>query len=174
LIFSDESGFLLMSNAKCTWAPKGQTPKIHICLMRGRLNVMGALVVSPRQHKINLHALTTSDNVASEEIILFMQEVLRHERGRLFWFWDGAPIHDNDPVDRFVAAHPRLRLIQLPAYAPELNPSEFIWAQADEHLSSRVIRNLAQLNHEVAQSLCRTRKSQRLLWACIKASNLPW
>jgi hypothetical protein len=77
LIFSDESGFILMPNSKRTWTPKGQTPKVHICLMRGRLNVMGALVVSPRQHKINLHALTTSEHRFTTMIplIAFLQHI---------------------------------------------------------------------------------------------------
>ena len=103
-----------------------------------------------------------------------MSEVMFRERGLLFWFWDGAPIHDNASVHRFLAHHPRVRLICLPAYAPELNPSEGIWAQAVEQLSSKLILSLQQLSTELAKSLQRTRDSQQLLWACIKASNLPW
>jgi putative transposase len=174
LVFSDESGFFLMPNAKTTWAPKGHTPSVRLRLGYGRLNVLGGLVVSAGQRKIRLHALTTTGNVSSEEILLFMQHVLRHEPGLIFWIWDGAPIHDNDPVGRFVSAHPRLRLIQLPAYAPELNPCELIWAQTEEQLSSRLIFNMNQLSQHVTQSLLRSCNSQDLLWSCIYASNLPW
>lgn len=174
MIFSDESGFTTVPNAKATWAPRGYTPTLRVCLKRGRLNVMGALVVSPKQSHINLHALTTMDKVAAEEIVCFMSEVLRRERGLLFWFWDGAPIHENASVRCFLAEHPRLRLIGLPAYAPELNPCEGVWAQAVDQLSSKLILSLQQLGLEVAKSLRRTRDSQHLLWACVKASNLPW
>ena len=43
--------------------------------------------------------------------------------------WDGAPIHRGQPVKDFLrrAAAKRLRLEQLPSYAPDLNPAEGIW-----------------------------------------------
>ena len=174
IIFSDESGFITVPHAKATWAPCGQTPTLRVCLKRGRLNVMGALVVSPKQRRCNLHALTTTGKVAAEEIVCFMSEVLRQECGLIFWFWDGASIHDNASVRQFLTQNPRLRLIYFPAYAPELNPCEGVWAQAVDQLASKLIFNLEQLGLEVAKSLRRTRSSQQLLWACIKASNLPW
>jgi transposase len=174
MIFSDESGFTTIPNAKATWSPRGQTPVLRVCLKRGRLNALAGLVVSPKQRRINLHALTTTDKVAAEEIVCFMAHLMRRERGLLFWFWDGAPIHDNAVVRRFLAQHSRVRLIELPAYAPELNPAEGIWAQAVDQLSSKLILNLHHLASELAMSLRRTRDSQQLLWACISASNLPW
>lgn len=42
--------------------------------------------------------------------------------------WDRSPIHRGPEVNALLAAHPRLKIIVLPAYAPELNPVEFIWS----------------------------------------------
>ena len=174
MIFSDESGFVMVPHAKRTWAPRGQTPCLLIGLKRGRWNVISALIVSLKQHRLNLHAMMTTDKVATEAIIAFMAEVLRCESGPLLWFWDGAPIHDNVIVQNFVAQHPRLRLIYFPAYAPELNPCEGVWAQMVDRLSSKLMLNLDHLGRELTRSLHITRASQSLLWACIKASDLPW
>jgi hypothetical protein len=49
--------------------------------------------------------------------------------GLLLMLWDGAPIHRAQPVRAFLAqgAAARLQSESLPAYTPELNPSEGIW-----------------------------------------------
>jgi transposase len=49
---------------------------------------------------------------------------------RLLLLWDGAPIHRSHLVTAFLAngAAERLQIERLPAYAPELNPVEGLWA----------------------------------------------
>jgi len=43
--------------------------------------------------------------------------------------WDGAPIHRSKLVTQYVAStEGRITIERLPAYAPELNPAEYIWA----------------------------------------------
>ncbi|HEV8194123.1 MAG TPA: transposase [Ktedonobacterales bacterium] len=53
----------------------------------------------------------------------------RNIRGKLLVIWDGSPMHRGQPVKDFLrqGAAKRLRLEQLPGYAPELNPDEGIW-----------------------------------------------
>src|SRR4051794_24542661 len=55
---------------------------------------------------------------------------VRHIPGKLLVIWDGAPIHRSRAIKTFLAhgAAKRLRLEQLPGYAPDLNPDEGIWA----------------------------------------------
>lgn len=55
-----------------------------------------------------------------------------------------------------------IRLVQLPAYAPELNPVEFIWSYCKHHeLPNFCPKDFAQLN-QVARSRLRSmqRRSQ--------------
>ena len=59
--------------------------------------------------------------------------VLKHFQPRLSeklrLIWDGSPIHRSEPVKAFLvdggAKH--VHLEPLPAYAPDLNPTEGIW-----------------------------------------------
>jgi len=61
-----------------------------------------------------------------------------------------------------------------PAYAPELNPAEYVWNQTDRALSNSAPEGLADLKAMLRNTVRRLRKSQRLLWSCIFASDLPW
>jgi putative transposase len=42
--------------------------------------------------------------------------------------WDNLNTHTNAVMRAFIDAHAGLTVIQLPAYAPELNPTEGIWS----------------------------------------------
>jgi transposase len=47
--------------------------------------------------------------------------------GRSCWSFDNLNAHISAVMKRLVAARPWLRVLQLPAYAPELNPVEAVW-----------------------------------------------
>ena len=50
---------------------------------------------------------------------------------------DNAPFHTSKAVRAWLAEHPRIRLVFLPKYSPELNPIERIWW----HLRDEITRN---------------------------------
>jgi len=58
----------------------------------------------------------------------FLRRLLRQIPGDILVIWDGLRQHRSRMVQDFVAAqNGRLALESLPAYAPELNPVEYIW-----------------------------------------------
>lgn len=61
-----------------------------------------------------------------------------------------------------------------PAYAPELNPAEYVWNQTDRALSNGAPESLKDLKKMLRNSKRKLRGSQKLLWSCIYASELPW
>ena len=61
----------------------------------------------------------------------------------------------------------------IPAYAPELNPAEYVWNQTDLALSNSVPESLKDLKRMLRNSTRKLRTSQKLLWSCIYASDLP-
>jgi len=61
-----------------------------------------------------------------------------------------------------------------PAYAPELNPAEYVWNQTDRALSNSAPESLKDLKKMLRNSTRKLRASQKLLWSCIYASDLPW
>lgn len=66
-------------------------------------------------------------------------------RAPLIVVWDNLHHHVSATMAAFVAAHDWLTVVQLPAYAPELNPAEGIWAHLKRDLGNLAARSLDHL-----------------------------
>jgi transposase len=174
LVFLDESGFLLIPNVVRTWAPKGQTPRFYHSYRHDRISAIGAVAVSPKRKHLALYLRFHAHNLTGLDIRSFFRFLLRHLRGPVVLLWDRGPIHRRKEVKRFLGEHPRVHPEFFPAYAPELNPAEYIWTTADRDLSNSASEDLAELYNGLRRSARRLGTSQRLLWSCIYASDLPW
>lgn len=64
------------------------------------------------------------------DIVGLLTHLQQHIAGPILVVWDGARIHRCKPVPEWLTANPekRIKLVRLPAYAPELNPDEGIWS----------------------------------------------
>jgi len=99
------------------------------------------------------------------EVIDFLGHLLRHLAGKLLVVWDGLPAHRGRVVKEFVAAqHERLATEQLPAYAPELNPVEYIWGYWKHHeLPNFCPRDFSHLSYHARRALRRMRRRPPLV-----------
>jgi len=175
LVFADESGFSLLCPLKRTWAPRGHTPTIRTSIQHNqRLNLLGALRVSPGKRQIKLHVQSHWDALGGDEVITFLERLLQQIAGPIVLVWDQHPIHRRRKVKDFVAGHPRMHVYEFPTGAPELNPTEGLWTQVNEYTASTAPHNTTELQTNVFDGIARTRRSPRRLWACIFASDLPW
>ncbi len=108
-----------------TYAPVGQTPVLREELSRDHLSVMSGITLEGK-----LLMMEQERAFKGEDVVRFLKHALGQIPGKLLViFWDGSPIHRSKVVKEFLkstAASPRLRLEQLPGYAPELNPDEGI------------------------------------------------
>lgn len=141
---------------------------------RDRFSVCSGLVVSPRRRCLALYLRFRPRNLTGLDIRAFLHHLLRHLRGPVELLWDRGRIHRRLEVRAFIERHPRLRVHDFPAYAPELNPAEYVWAQADQALANGAPDDLGELRHRLDATVRRLRRSQPLLWSCIYASDLPW
>ena len=63
-----------------------------------------------------------------------MQALERHIDRPLLLIWDRLPAHRSWLVQEFLrASQGRIEQVWLPAYAPELNPVEYVWAYWKQH-----------------------------------------
>ena len=84
---------------------------------------------------------------------------------------DGAPIHRCRAVKEYPArgAARRLRLEQLPGYAPELNPDEGVWRYLKRvELKNLVCADLGLLRREFWAAVQRLLAKPDVLHACVK------
>jgi transposase len=153
-----------------TYAPVGHTPILRDWWTRDHLSAMSA--ISP-QGKLYFHCQDHPIN--SEDVVMFLEHLLRELPGRLVIIWDGSPIHRSQTIQEFLAngAAQRLHLERLPAYAPELNPGEGVWQQ----LKGVELRNLCcfdlhHLRRELRTAVKRVRRKPRILKGCVAGAGL--
>jgi len=131
LVFLDESGFMLTPSVRRTWAPQGQTPILDAWDRRDRISAISSITVSPQRRRLNLHfqLLPDNTNVHAEDVVAYLRHLKEQVGKPLTVLWDGSRIHDKSLLVRaFLAEHPEIRTERLPAYAPDLNPDELVWA----------------------------------------------
>ena len=170
----DESGFLLIPNVRRTWAPRGQTPHFYHWFKQDRISAFGAISVSPSRRHVGLYMQFRSRSLKNTDVKIFLHYLFRHLRGPIMLLWDQGSIHKHAEVKEFVECHPRLQIEEFPGYAPELNPAEYVWCQSDSALANSRPEELTELKAMLTTTKRRLRNSQRLLWSCIEASDLPW
>lgn len=175
MAFLDEMGSSKVVPIKSTWARRGQTPSVRTAIDHyERLNVIGAMLISPAGRQIRLKIQTTEKKVNGKTVVRFLRALLKQVAGPILLVWDNAKFHTQGAAKRFLQANPRIHVIWLPKYAPELNPVEQLWAQVKEHLASKLILTPALLRAEVHAALQRARASRKRLEACLIGCQLPW
>lgn len=107
-------------------------------------------------------------------MVEFFKALLCHLRGPVVLSWDRSPIARRKLGQDFLRRHPRLYTEYFPAYAPELNPAEYVWTRADDALANNTPQDETDLKSRLLSSMRKLRSSQALLWSCIHASELPW
>jgi transposase len=136
---------------------------------RDHLSAISA--ISPKS-KLYVHCQDQAIN--SEEVVAFLEHLLREVPGRMVIIWDGAPIHRSHIVKAFpaIGAAERIHLERLLAYAPELKPGEGFWA----HLKGVELRhvccfNAPHLRAELRDAVKRVRRKPRVE-GCFQGANL--
>jgi transposase len=151
----DQSGFLLQPTRRRTWAPRGQTP-LHRCWARhDRLSVCAALTCSPRRQRLGLSFRLYPHNICTADMLAFFHLLQRHLRRPLLLVLDRWSVH-RAAVCRLEAQRPPwlVGVSWLPAYAPELNPTEQVWNQTKyRDLANYLADDLAALHEAVGFSL---------------------
>jgi transposase len=165
---------LLIPPVTRTWAPKGKTPYFYHHYRKDKISAISSLAVSPKRRRLALFIQFRTRDLNGLDVRAFFKDLLKHLRGPLVLLWDRSPIHRRKEVKEFLARHPRLRVEYFPAYAPELNPAEYVWNRTDHTLCNSAPEDLAELKGMLRNSLRKLRRSQSLLWSCIYASDLPW
>jgi transposase len=166
IVFCDQSGFYLLPMVVRTYAPVGQTPILKENLTRDHLSAMSAITLDGK-----LYMIEQERAFKGEDVVRFLKHLLHQIPGKLLLIWDGSPIHRGGAVKDFLAsgASRRLKLEQLPSYAPDLNPDEGVW----KHLKCVELKNLcceslAELRIELRKAKERLRHKREVILGCIR------
>ena len=149
-----------------TYAPVGQTPILHEHLSRDHLSVISAITMEGK-----LLMMEQERSFNSQDVVRFLRHLLGQIPGKLLVIWDGSPIHRGRAVKDFLAsgASSRLKLEQLPGYAPDLNPDEGIWKHLKYvELKNLCCQSLAELRVELRKAKERLRHKRDVILGCIR------
>jgi len=141
IFFQDESGFTQQPSVRTTWGPRGKTPVLRA---RGnhwsKTSVAAALGFRWDGRRTRLLARTKPGSFNTASLILFLQQLKRFVRGqKVILVWDRLPAHRSTEMGFFLwAQRSWLQIAWLPAYAPDLNPTEGVW----NNIKGREMANL--------------------------------
>jgi transposase len=169
IFFLDEAGFQSDPPLGYTYGLKGQTPEVVTSGQRQSLNVISAV-----NARGEFWAATYTGKLNAEAFVAFLQNFMHGRSGRIFLVIDGHPAHTAKLVERYVEALAgRLELHRLPAYAPDLNPDEFVWAHMKKNgVSKKPLKLNESLQKRVEADLLMIKNNRNLVQSFFCAASV--
>nr|WP_254710692.1 transposase [Streptomyces lunaelactis] len=93
--------------------------------------------------------------------------------GPIVLIWDNLNVHRSAGMRQYAADHDWLTVIQLPSYAPQLNPVEGIWSLLRRSCTANVLfRDRDQLEHAIRRGLRRIQQHPDVINGCLRGTRL--
>jgi hypothetical protein len=130
LVFFDESGISLIPPVRRTWSVRGRTPILRHRMAWKRASMAAALGYHADGTKARLCFHLQPDSYDTDSLIKVLDQLKGFYAGqRVVLLWDGLSSHWSHKMRTHLDAQRAwLAVERLPAYAPELNPVEYLWA----------------------------------------------
>jgi len=110
-----------------TWAPKGETPVLQYSFNWQQLSLMAGVSFW------RLYFRFFHGAIKGPQIVEFLKALKDTIGGKLLIIWDGLPAHRSRLVRDYVESlDGQIQLERLPAYAPEINPAEYVFGYAKQ------------------------------------------
>jgi transposase len=168
IVFVDESGLSTRPTRARTWAPRGQTPLLQETFNWKSLSIIGGLALLRFYFQIH------PGSIKGPQVVEFLRHLQRHIPRKLLVLWDGAAIHRSALVRDYVAGtRGRIQVARLPAYAPELNPVEYMWGHLKTHeIANLITTQASELSFEATAALRKMRRRPSIITACYTQAEL--
>jgi hypothetical protein len=130
LVFFDESGISLIPPVRRTWSMRGQTPILRHRVAWKKASMAAALGYHPDGTSARLCFHVQPDSYDTDSLIGVLEQLAGFYAGQqVVLLWDGLSAHWSHKMRAHLdAQRDWLTVERLPAYAPELNPVEYLWA----------------------------------------------
>jgi transposase len=154
-----------------TWSPKGDTPTLYEHCGYQHLSIGAA--ISPNG---NLLFWIRKSSFKGLECATFLEFcAFCYRKHGLTVIWDGATTHRSKEVKDLLTEKPnKIHLEQLPAYSPELNPVELLWAYLKKKMANDIFLNLDQLYDAVFEELTQIKNNPKLIKSFFKKESIAW
>jgi len=173
--FLDESGYSARPVVRRTWGRRGETPVVRSTGSWKNISATGILATDARMRQVRAFCTFTRGSVKKEDTLTTLTHLLRHIRGSIALLWDGLAQHRSAIVRIFLTKHrERFAMVErFPAYAPELNPQEYIWASSKtKDVAGYAPEDVDDLLRHAKKSIRRIQRSPDILRGALRASGL--
>jgi len=154
ICFEDEAGQNLRPPKARTWARRGHTPVIAVSGKgSGRVSVAGLVCLRPGArgrlyYRIRVHQGRKGErrSMSEADYAELVTAAHRELNAPVILIWHNLNTHVSAVMRALTSARRDwLTVIQLPAYAPDLNPAEGVWANMKNGLGNLAASNAGQL-----------------------------
>ncbi|MDL4820153.1 IS630 family transposase [Actinomadura opuntiae] len=164
ICFLDETGQGLRPPKGRSWSRRGHRPQVRV---RGgehgaRISVAGMVCYRPGKRSRLIYRLHHYRRRKGERAAFTLTEyknMLNGARqqlpgGKIVLVWDNLNIHHSTAMRAFIDAHTDwLTVFHLPAYAPELNPTESVWSLLKRSMANSLAADLNHLTRMIKHRL---------------------
>jgi DDE superfamily endonuclease len=173
----DESGISLLPVTRRTWSPRGQTPILrHRCNWK-RASMAGVLGYhasdADRGPRLCFHLQKDSYN--TQTLIGVLDQLKGFYVGQqVVLLWDGLGAHWSHDMQAWLDTQRHwLQVERLPAYAPKLNPVEYLWANLKGvELANFAGDTVVEVADAAEQGIQRVCDDQQLVWSFLAHTGL--
>ncbi|MFI1726785.1 transposase [Streptomyces sp. NPDC020489] len=163
MCFEDEAGFTRKPPRGRTWGRRGRTPVVTVSGRRsGRLSVAGLIAMRPGSRTRLCHRLRTHRagkgkrrSMGERDFIALVDGVHQLVKAPIVLIWDRLNTHVSHAMRELIAEREWLAVFLLPAYSPDLNPVEWVWAHVRRSLANLAVVALDRLEALVRNRLKR-------------------
>jgi hypothetical protein len=151
--FEDEAGQSLRPPKARTWSRGGVTPVVSVSGKgSGRVSMAGLIATRPGLRTRLFYRLHVyhgrkrePKGLGEDDYMRLLCAVHTALRAPLILVWDNLNHHVSATMRAFVDGHGWLTVVQLPSYAPELNPTEGVWSHVKRGLGNLAACGIDQL-----------------------------
>jgi len=160
LVFFDESAVSLIPPVRRTWSPRGRTPILRHRFGWKKASMAAALGYRPDGTAARLCFHLQQLSYHTDTLIAVLDQLGRFYDGqRVVLIWDGLSAHWSAKMRAFLdSQRDWLTAERLPAYAPELNPVEYLWANLKDlelaNLPTTTLAEVADATEQAIQRVC--------------------
>jgi transposase len=161
LFYADEALVSLIPYVGRTWAFPEAKPIVRVSGQRGKH--VGITAAINAQGRMGFELTREKEMFTAKVFLRFIRKLRREHPGRfIVLIVDGAPTHTAKIVKAYAKDNKKLfRLEILPAYSPELNPTEKSWGfLKSKNLNGSQARDKAELRESVKGHMKKMRKDK--------------
>jgi transposase len=175
LVFFDETALSLTPNVRRTWAPVGQPAVLEHRFNWKKASMAAALCYGVRGGGASCAFHITPGSYDTDTLIQVLGELRRFLGGeKATLLWDGLPAHRSRAMHSWLNRQRSWLVVErLPAYAPELNPTEGLWSWLKgTELANLVCPTLQEVVEHAERAIQRVRSTPHLAYSFLRRTGL--